>query len=74
MSKSSAAKLTHSQKIQNLLNKKRDWVSVASIANQLRIPRDSVRKRVYDLRADGMRIDTTFKIVKGERKAYYKVS
>lgn len=49
-------------------------VTVAYIADRTRVPKNSVRKRVYDLRTAGHRIYSNYRTVNGERKLYYRMA
>lgn len=48
-------------------------VTTAQIAKAARMPRDSVRKRIHDLRNDGFKISSMVKLVNGTSKTYYRL-
>lgn len=49
-------------------------VTVSQLAKAARVDKDTVYKRVHDLRAEGMKIYTNFRTVNGERKTYYRAA
>lgn len=52
-------------------NKKSRGITAAQIAHRAGMTRESVYKRVYDLRAGGLDITSNYRIVNGKSKVYY---
>lgn len=55
-------------------NTKGAGVTVAQIAKQARVSKDTVYKRVSDLRGEGYAIYSNYRTVKGERKLFYRMA
>lgn len=49
-------------------------VSASRLSALTKVPVDSVHKRIYDLREQGLRIASTFAFVKGQRKVFYRAA
>lgn len=50
-------------------------ITVAKLAKLSGVPKDSVYKRVHDLRTiEGAKIYSNFRMVKGQRKMYYRIA
>ena len=67
--------MSQMSKIANVLrkNNKGVGITVAESARRTGISKDSVYKRVYDLRTfEGQTIDSNYRTVKGKRKMYYR--
>lgn len=66
---------TQVEKIVNVLKRYSSGPGVTSekIASMARVPRDTVRKRVYDLR-EHHDIYTNWRNVKGKRTAFYRLA
>jgi len=55
-------------------NNKGSGITVARIADRTGVPRNSVYKRVHDLREMGFTIYSNYRNVNGQRKLYYRMS
>lgn len=56
-------------------NNKEPGITASAIAKATGVPRESVYKRVYDLRIlEGRTIHSNFRTVKGQRKMYYRIA
>lgn len=70
--------MSHVERLYEFLDKPESktkaGVTVSKIADRTRVPKDSVRKRIFDLRAQGYRIYTNFRKVKGKKKLYYRLT
>lgn len=56
-------------------NNKGAGITVAQITRLTGVPKSSVSKRVYDLRAvEGKTIYSNFRTVNGKRKMYYRIA
>ena len=55
-------------------NAKGAGVTVAQIAKLARVSKDTVYKRVSDLRGEGYNIYSNYRTVKGERKLFYRMA
>lgn len=66
--------MTHTTKVMNYLSKNTSGASVAKISHMTKVPRDSVRKRINDLRKTGVAISSTYKNVGGKRKVVYQIT
>lgn len=66
--------MSHLSKVAKVLrqNNKGAGITVAQITRLTGVPKSSVSKRVYDLRAEGHRIYSNFRNVNGKRKMYYR--
>lgn len=66
---------TQLQKIENILlrHKADPGITVSSIARMARVPRETVSKRVYDLR-EMYKIYTNYRNVNGKRTAFYRLA
>jgi biotin operon repressor len=72
-----ANKLSQLDKVLNyLLNHGETYpgVTASRIASDTKVPRDSVAKRIYDLREQGLTIYTNVRKVQGQPKSYYRLS
>lgn len=49
-------------------------VSAARLSSLTKVPVDSVHKRIHDLRKAGARITSTYGVVNGQRKVFYKAA
>ena len=50
-------------------------ITVAKLAKLSGVPKDSVYKRIYDLRVnEGKTIYSNYRTVNGERKLYYRIA
>lgn len=49
-------------------------ITASKVAKLARMPRESVAKRVYDLRTEGFRIYSNYRKVNGKRKLYYRMA
>lgn len=69
--------MTQTSKVLNYLSKTESMlgagVTVAKIADRTKVPKASVRKRIYDLRTEGHRIYSNYRTVNGEQKLYYRM-
>lgn len=64
-------------KVANVLrkNNKGSGITVAQIAKLTGVPKDSVYKRIYDLRVnEDHRIYSNYRNVNGKRKMYYRLA
>lgn len=50
------------------------YMTASMVAKWAHVPRESVAKRVHDLRNSGFEIDTCYRNVNGKRKAYYRLA
>jgi biotin operon repressor len=68
--------MTHLTKIATVLaNCSKDFgVTASMIAKKTHVPRNSVRKRIHELRSEGYSIHTNYRKINGVRKAYYLMS
>lgn len=68
--------MSHVSKIAKVLraNNKGAGITVAQITRLTGVPKASVSKRVYDLRAEGHRIYSNYRKVNGKRKMYYRLA
>lgn len=70
--------MTQTDKVLGFLTKEQSTqgagVTVAKIAHRTRVPKESVSKRISDLRAAGHRIYSNYRTVNGERKLYYRAA
>ncbi len=68
--------MTHTDKIAKVLakNTKTPGITSSMLAKKTGVPKESVAKRIYDLRNEGMRIYTNYRKVNGVRKAYYRLA
>jgi predicted transcriptional regulator len=66
--------MSHVSKIAKVLraNNKGAGITVAQITRLTGVPKASVSKRVYDLRTEGHRIYSNYRLVNGKRKMYYR--
>jgi predicted transcriptional regulator len=66
--------MSHVSKIAKVLraNNKGAGITVAQITRLTGVPKASVSKRVYDLRLEGHRIYSNYRMVNGKRKMYYR--
>jgi hypothetical protein len=48
-------------------------VSASRLSSLTKVPLDSVHKRIYDLRESGSKIISTFDVVKGQRRVFYRL-
>ena len=56
-------------------NNKEPGITAAALAKATGVPRESVYKRVYDLRIlEGRTIYSNFRTVKGQRKMFYRIA
>lgn len=55
-------------------SRRKNGVTASMIASGTGIPRDSVRKRIFDLREEGFSISSMRRNVNGESKVYYRLS
>lgn len=49
-------------------------VSAARLSSLTKVPLDSVHKRIHDLRSTGLNIISTFDVVKGQRRVFYRLA
>lgn len=70
------AKKTQIEKIESVLEKYNDGAGLTAdaVAALARVPRDSVSKRVADLRDWGYNIYTNYRNVDGKRTAFYRLA
>lgn len=47
-------------------------VTASRVASDTKVPRDSVMKRIYDLRQEGYTIYSNVRTVQGKRKTFYR--
>lgn len=62
---------TQIEKVESLLRKYNTGITASKLASLARIPRESVSKRVYDLR-ETYKILTSYRTVNGKRTAFYR--
>lgn len=55
-------------------NTKGAGITVSQVAKLARVPRESVSKRIHDLRTEGYAIYSNYRNVNGERKLYYRMA
>jgi len=62
-------------RVLNYLSKrpKSPGVTASRIASDTKVPRDSVMKRIHDLRNEGFRIYSNRRIVNGREVLYYRM-
>jgi DNA-binding Lrp family transcriptional regulator len=68
--------MTQIDKIARVLakNNRGSGITVARIADRAGVSKDSVYKRVHDLRNEGFTIYSNYRTVNGQRKLYYRMS
>ena len=68
--------MTQIDKVANVLSRNNTGagITVSKIAKLARMPRESVAKRVHDLRNEGFRIYSNYRRVNGKRKLYYRMA
>ena len=61
-------------RIYNILNRNtKGGITAARLAKLAKIAPSNIYKRVSDLRASGLKIDRSYKMVKGRRMVYYNM-
>jgi DNA-binding Lrp family transcriptional regulator len=55
-------------------NSKYPGMTASMVAKFANVPRSNVAKRVHDLRNEGYSIYTNYRLVRGKRKAYYRLA
>lgn len=70
------AKTTQIDRIARVLamNNTGAGITASAVAKAASVPRYTVSKRVHDLRESGERIYTNYRMVNGQRKAYYRMA
>lgn len=68
--------MAHINRVFNYLSKrpKSPGVTASRIASDTKVPRDSVMKRISDLRAEGFRIYSNRRNVNGREVLYYRMA